>query len=130
MKTTALVVGICIGLAGILSIIAPSEIAWVAEQVVTPRVFYVVAVVRVAFGLILVFVAPTSRAPKTLRVLGCIIVILGISTAITGLVAIEQARAAVDWWVRQGSGIVRLTGVVLVAFGSFVVYACAPARRE
>jgi len=61
--------------------------------------------------------------------LGYIIVVLGITTALTGLVAMEQARGVIEWWVQQGAGLVRLTGVVLVAFGGFVAYACAPARR-
>jgi hypothetical protein len=62
--------------------------------------------------------------------LGYIILILGITTALTGLVAIDRAHATIEWWLRQGSGIVRLTGIPVLALGSFVAYACAPARRD
>jgi hypothetical protein len=58
-----------------------------------------------------------------------VILILGIATTLTGLVAIGQARGAIEWWSQQGSGLVRLTCVLLMALGGFVAYACAPARR-
>ncbi len=48
-------------------------------------------------------------------------------TALTGLVAIERADAIFEWWLRQGSGLVRLTGIPLLVLGGFVAYACAPA---
>ena len=55
--------------------------------------------------------------------------IAGVATALTGLVAIERAQAAIDWWMGQGSGLLRLTGVALLALGGFVAYACTPSRR-
>ncbi len=129
MKTLAFVIGLLIGTGGVVGIIAPSGLVWIAEHSVTSGAFYVIAMVRIAFGLILISVASVSRAPKTLRVLGSIILILGITTALTGLVAIERAHATTEWWLRQGSGVIRLTGIPVLALGGFVAYACAPARR-
>ena len=73
--------------------------------------------------------ASASRSPKTIRVLGYFILIVGIATALTGLVAMEHARAIIEWWVQQGPGVVRLTSVHVLALASFVASACAPARR-
>ena len=129
MKTLAFVIGSLIGAVGAVSIIAPSGLVWIAEHSVTSGVFYVIATVRIAFGLVLISVASVSRAPKTLRVLGALILIAGITTALTGLVAIERAHTIIDWWLRQGFGVVRLTGIPLLALGAFVAYACAPPRR-
>jgi hypothetical protein len=75
---------------------------------------------------ILISMAAASRVPKALSVLGYIIVILGIMTALTGFVAIGQARSVIEWWLEQGPGIVRLTGILVLALGGFVAYACAP----
>ena len=110
-------------------VVVPSGLVWIAEHSVTSGAFYLIATVRVAFGLVLISVASVSRAPKTLRVLGYLILIAGIATALTGVVAMERARAIIEWWLQQGSGVVRLAGVVLLALGGFVAYACAPARR-
>jgi hypothetical protein len=129
VKTLAFVIGLLIFAVGAVGIIAPSGLVWVAEHSVTSGVFYVIAAVRVTFGLVLISVAPVSRAPKALRVLGYIILIAGITTALTGLVAIERAHVIIEWCLQQGPVVIRLTGIPVMALGGFVAYACAPARR-
>ena len=129
MKTLAFVIGLLIFVFGAVGIIAPSGLVRIAEHSVTSGVFYVIALVRVAFGLVLISVASGSRAPKTLRILGCLILIAGITTALMGLMAIERAHAIIEWWLQQGSVVVRLTGIPVMALGGFVAYACAPTRR-
>jgi hypothetical protein len=105
------VFGLCISAVGAVGILAPSGLVWLAQHSVTSGAFYVIATVRIAFGLILISVAPASRAPKAIRVLGYAILILGITTALAALVAIGRARGAIEWWLQQGSGAFRLTGV-------------------
>ena len=129
MKNLAFVVGLCIATVGGVGIFAPSGLVWIAQHSVTSGAFYFIATVRVAFGLALISAASASRAPKAVRVLGYVILIAGITTALTGLLAIGRARAIIDWWWQQGLGVVRLTGVLVLALGGFVAYACAPARR-
>lgn len=129
MKTLAFMFGLCISAVGAVGVLAPSGLVWLAQHFSSSSEFYVLAMVRIAFGLVLIRVASASRAPKALRVLGYVIVILGVTTALTGLVAIEQARGTIEWWVQQGSGFQRPTSVLVLALGGFVAYACAPARR-
>ena len=129
MKTLAFVVTLVIMAVGAVGVVVPSGLVWIAQHSVTSGAFYLIATVRVAFGLVLISVASVSRAPKTLRVLGYLILIAGITTALTGVAAMERARAIIEWWLQQGSGVVRLTGILVLALGSFVAYACAPARR-
>jgi hypothetical protein len=129
VKNLAFVVAMLILGAGAFGVFVPSGFLWIAQHSITSGAFYVAATVRVALGLVLISVASVSRAPKTLRLLGCFILIAGIATALTGLVAVERARAIIEWWSRQGSGVFRLTGVLVLAVGGFIAYACAPARR-
>ena len=129
MKNLAFVVALLILAVGAVGILVPSGLVWIAQRSVTSGVFYVIAAVRVAFGAVLISVASVTRTPKTLRVLGYLVLIAGIATALTGLVAIERARAIIEWWLQQGSGGVRLAGALVLALGGFVAYACAPARR-
>ena len=129
MKTLAFLLTLVIMAVGAVGVVVPSGLVWIAQHSVTSGAFYLIATVRVAFGLVLISVASVSRAPKTLRILGYLILIAGIATALTGVVAMERARAIIEWWLQQGSGVVRLAGVVLLALGGFVAYACAPARR-
>ena len=130
MKDLAFVVALLILGVGAVGILVPSGLVWIAQHSVTSGAFYVIATVRIAFGLVLISVASVSRAPKTVRVLGYLILIAGITTALTGLVAIERARAIIEWWLQHGSGVVRLTGILVLALGGFIAYVCAPARRD
>jgi uncharacterized membrane protein YidH (DUF202 family) len=129
VKAVAFAIGVCICAVGIVGIVAPASLVWIASHFVTSGAFLAVAVIRVVFGLILASVASESRAPKTLRVLGYFIVVLGIVTAVTGLFALAEAQSVIDWWLQQETGLVRLTSVSLVVLGGFVAFACAPARR-
>ena len=87
---------------GTVGILVPSALVWIAQHssllepsTSSPRS-------GVAFGLILIL-ASASRAPKTLRILGYLILISGVTTALTGLVAIERARVIIEWWSQQGA---------------------------
>ena len=129
MKKIAFAMALLIAAVGAAGIVAPSMLVWIAQHVVTSGAFYAIATVRVAFGLILISVASDSQYPKTLRVLGVIILIVGITTALTALVAMESARAMIEWWCEQGPGANRIAGVFILALGGFIVRACAPARH-
>jgi hypothetical protein len=129
VKTLAFVFGLCVATVGVVGMFAPSSLVWIAQHSVTSGAFYLLAAVRVAAGVVLISAAPTSRAPKALRMVGYVIVVAGLATALTGLVGMERARTIIGWWLDQGAVIIRVTSVVLVAFGGFVVYACIPLRR-
>jgi len=111
---------------GAVGIVAPSALLWVAQHVVTTVELYLIAVVRVAVGVLLLAVASASRAPRTLRVLGAITVIAGIVTPFLG---VARVQVIVDWVSRQGSGFLRVVALVALAIGALVAYTCAPAPR-
>ena len=92
--------------------------------------FYFGGAVRIVFGLILVVVAPRSRAPGALRVLGFVIVAAGVITALTGLVGMNWAAGVVEGWVQRGPTMIRLTCLLILALGGFVAYACTPLRSS
>jgi hypothetical protein len=126
VKTIAFLFGLCIAAVGAVGIVKPTALAWIAQYFVTAGSFYFLAAVRIAFGLVLIVVAPASRVPGGLRVLGYVIVILGITTAVTALVALDRAGVAIDWWLEQSSTVARLTSLPVLLLGAFVAYACAP----
>ncbi len=129
MKNLAFVVALIILAVGAVGILVPSRVVWIAQYSLSSGAFYAFGAVRVGIGLLLISVASASRAPKPLRLFGYVILIAGILTALTGLVAMERARALIEWWLQQGSGVIRVVCVLVLAVGSFVAYACAPARR-
>jgi hypothetical protein len=129
MKTLAFAMALAIAAVGAVALLVLSSMVWLAHHVTNPGAFYVVAAIRVAFGLILLSAASKSRAPKTLRVMGGILLVVGVSTALTAMLAMDRARALIDWWLQQGPTFTDLAGVIIVALGGFIAYACAPTRR-
>jgi hypothetical protein len=130
MKILAFCIALFIMAVGILGVAVPTSVVWIAQHSATPGAFYLIAAIRVAFGVILISVASASRAPKTLCIFGYLILLAGIATALTSLMAMDHARAVITWWLQQRFGVFRVTGLVLVVFGGFIAYACAPAQRK
>ena len=93
----------------------------------TPAGRYAIAALRIAIGLVFVLIAPASPATRTLRVLGLIVIIAGLSTTWFG---VARARAALNWLASAGPLLMRLDAGVGMAFGGFLVYVFrTPTRR-
>ena len=78
-----------------------------------------ITALRIATGLGLVLAAPASRAPRTLGVLGLIVIIAGLSTPLFG---VARAQAVVNWLASAGPLLMRLDAVIGMALGGFLVY--------
>lgn len=127
MRWTGLVIGALLILASAISFAAPDLRLVVERSVMTPAGLYTIAALRIAIGLGFVLAAPASRAPRTLRVLGLIVIIAGLSTPWFGVV---RAQAVVNWVASAGPLLMRLDALVGMALGGFVVYVFrTPTRR-
>lgn len=125
MRWLASLVGLIIAAIGILGMAAPMVFLDVTAFTLTQVGLYVAAALRVAIGLVLITAAASSRLPRTLRILGALIVVGGVFTAFLG---VERARAMVDWWSAQGPIFMRGWAALAMIFGLFIVYAVAPRR--
>lgn len=125
MRTIAFVIGLCITVAGGIGILEPSLLLWIAERFDTPFEWYALALVRLAFGVLLLSVTKSSRAPKTLRVVAFVPLLAGLAIPFVG---VERARTAIAWWSLQGSGYMRLSALPVLILGGLIMYACAPGR--
>jgi hypothetical protein len=127
MRLLGLVIGVIVMLAGAISFAAPDLRLSLERSVMTPAGLYAVAALRIAIGLGFVLAAPASRAPRTLRVLGVIVIVAGLMTPWFG---VSRARAALDWWASAGPFLMRLDAGVGMAIGGFLVYVFrTPTRR-
>ena len=98
----------------------------IGRHSVTPVGIYIVAALRIGIGLLLARVAPVSRAPKTLRILGVIAVLGGVATLFLGA---ERGQAILEWWSAQGPVLIRLGPGLALVLGGFIAYALTPGRR-
>jgi hypothetical protein len=126
MRSLALLVALFIMVVGLAGIFAPDRLMTVGQYVVTPVGLYAIAALRVGIGLVLLLVAPISRAPRTLRVFGAVALVGGLTTPLFG---VERARALVDWEATQGTALLRLGAGLALAIGGFIAFAVAAGRR-
>ena len=125
MKTMAFVIGLLIFSVGVIGMVAPSVLLWIAGRFEGPLAWYALAVVRVLLGVLLLVVAKSSRAPRALRVVAFIPLVAGLAIPLVG---VPRARATVEAWSLQGPGVLRLSAIPILLLGGFIAYACTPAR--
>lgn len=125
MRWFAIAFGLFIAAIGVVGLVDPALLLDVTTFTRTSIGLYIVAALRVAFGLILIGAAGTSRMPRTVRILGAFIVLAGI---VTPFIGVEGARAIVAWWSAQGVGFMRTWAVFALVFGLFIIYAVTPRR--
>ena len=126
MRFLLLLVALFIMVVGVVGIFTPDSLITVGRYVLTPVGMYAIAAVRVGIGLLLMLVARSSRAPKTLRALGAVVLVAGLVTPLFGA---ERSRAILDWEVTQGTALIRVTAALVLAIGGFIVFAVAAGRR-
>src|SRR4029077_3976107 len=120
-----LVIGALVICASAISFAAPDLRLSLERSVATPAGLDAIAALRIAIGLVFVLVAPASRAPRTLRALGLIVIIAGLTTPWFG---VARAQAVLSWLAT--AGLMRLAAGVGMAIGGFLVYVFrAPTRR-
>ena len=119
----AMALGFVVAAIGVLGVATPSTLLEFGRSMQSAGALYVVAAVRVGFGTILLWAAPDSRAPRTLFILGTLIVIAGLLTPFFG---VEGSRGVFDWWSTKGSFFTRAWPMVAVGFGLFIAYAALP----
>ena len=123
MRLIASAMAIIVAAVGALGVASPSALLELVRPLLTPGALYVVAAVRIAFGLLLLLAASASRMPRTVRVLGIIIVVAGVLTPFFG---VERSRAVFNWWSAQPSSLMRAWAGLAVVFGCFVIYTLFP----
>jgi hypothetical protein len=127
MRWLGLVLGALVILASAVSFAAPDLRLSLERSVMTPAGFYAIAALRIAIGLVFVLAAPASRAPRTLRVLGLIVISAGLLTPWFG---VARARAVMNWLTTAGPLVMRLDAVVGMMLGGFLVYVFRGPTRQ
>lgn len=98
-----------------------------ADLFFTPSGLWWAAALRVAFGIALLMAAATSRMPRTLRVLGVVFIVGGLSIPVIGL---ERMQGIAEWGASQEANVVRVPALFAFAMGWFIIWSVWPRRSE
>jgi len=122
-----LVVGFTL-VTGIVGLVSPDYGTMVRRAYfAAPLALYTAAALRMVMGLIVILAAAASRAPKTLRALGVVMCMQGLSAALMGP---DHARAILEWEARQGPALLRVGAAVALAAGVFMALAVTGQRPK
>jgi hypothetical protein len=128
MRTAALLVAIFTIIVGIVGLVSPEYGTTVRRAYfAAPVTLYAAAALRLIMGLIVIRVAPVSRAPKTILAMGALMFVQGLTATVLGP---SHARAVMEWETMQGTALLRVGAAVALATGVFMVFALAGARPK
>jgi hypothetical protein len=127
LNLAVMIISLVVAGLGFVGLVAPSLLLDFGRSLLTEAGLYIIAAVRVAFGLLLLFTARNSRMPRALRAIGIVIIIAGL---ITPLFGVERSASMFNWLSSQGSTFVRVAAMFAVAFGAFVMYVTTPRRAS
>ena len=125
MKSLAWIAALFIVAVGMTGIIAPDRLFSLGQLVATPAGLLVVAVIRIAVGIILIMSAPASRMPRTLQLVGGAVLLAGLVTPLFG---VERTKAVLAWEAAQGMMWVRIGAALTLGIGGFLTFALTPRK--
>ena len=105
---------------GVWGIVKPASLLAFLSRWQTRGGLWTGAALRLIFGLALWSVAPLSRFPTTLQVVGVIFVVAGIAMPFIGL---ARFKSMVAWWLNKPPSFTRIWAVATLALGVFFVWA-------
>jgi hypothetical protein len=119
MKAMALFIAALLVIFGLTGVLWPEGLMQVATYSFSRGGLYVVAGARVILGGLLFFAASATRTPKTVRVIGLVVLIAGIATA---LISPERADLMKDWLLARGPDTLRIAACFPLAAGIFFAW--------
>jgi hypothetical protein len=126
VKTAVVVVALWVIVAGAAGLVAPEKVMALQRDVLTPIGLLAIASVRITIGVLLIMVAPGSRAPRVLRALGGFLLLAGLATPLFG---VERSRAIVEWEATQSLALRRAVATLIAVFGVLLAFAVSGRRR-
>jgi len=115
--------GLIVAALGVAGVVSPARLLDVVGRAQTTFGLYAIAGLRLVLGGALLLAAPGSRAPLFLTVLGWFALVSGVLTPVVGL---RGFRAVLDWWRARPDWGVRLWALLVIAFGTSLVWAVFP----
>jgi hypothetical protein len=128
IRIAAFLVALFTIVVGIVGVVSPEYGTMVRRQYfASPVTLYPAVALRLVMGLVVIFAATASRAPKIMRALGGLMCLQALTATVLGA---DHARAVMEWETMQGTAILRVGAAVALAAGGFMLFALTGYRSE
>ena len=115
----SLMIGLFMSAVGLAGIVAPTDVATIAQNATTPVAVWVLAVIVLAIGVVLVRAAATARIPIVVRAVGILAIVCAVALPVFG------PRLA-EWWAGQSPDVIRLTSLIKIVAGAAIAFSANP----
>lgn len=123
MTAVAIIFCVITAALGCLGLFSPPHFLDLIRRLTTIQGFYVLAVMRIAFGAVLFLAAPDSRMPKILEIFAIVLIASGI---VTPYFTHTRYRKVVEWWAAGGTLYVRIWAGCAFLFALLLGYVILP----
>jgi len=121
MTLSILVFGSAILLAGALLLIYPGIIfAFLRSNIENSAIHVIAILVRFVIGILLIIQSSLSKFPIIIELLGFTLVVAAFLLAVIGR---TRFRKLMTWVIFNLKPFDRMTGIIAIAFGGFLIYA-------
>jgi hypothetical protein len=121
MRLIVAIFGMLIASFGAFGLTKPADCVGLARSFwATTRSVHYAALVRLALGIALLLAAADSAYPRTLAALGYLSLA---GAAIVVLLGHVRLQKMIEWWAQQPEVVIRLWGLLALAFGIFLLSA-------
>ena len=127
MKALALLIAALMVLLGLTGVLWPEGLMPLAISSFSQTGLYVVAAVRIILGALLFMAARATRTPKTIRVIGLILLVAGIASV---FISAERAQLMKDWWIAHGPDTFRIAACFPLVAGIIIGISALTADRR
>ena len=112
--------GALIAVLGALGVLSPAKFRGLLTQWPSRSRFWFAVLIRLVFGVLLLWLAADLRYPLVMKILGGISILAAFGILVMGR---ESLNRLVAWWTGRGDGLMRLGALFAMLFGAFLVHA-------
>ena len=104
---------------GVFGLVSPAGVRSLVSRFRSKTGFWTAIVLRLIFGVALSSVAPSSRAPAALEVLGVVSLASAVALPLLGM---PRFQSILSWWSRQSPIFVRAWSAATAVVGAFILW--------
>ncbi len=120
MKILITLFGVLICLAGLTILILPEKFKNIMNRWTGQPRFLFAVIIRVVLGAILLSEAANLKFSLAMKIIGAISILAAVVLLLVGQ---ERMDRFIGWWMKQSDKLLRVSSVLVIAFGAFLIYA-------
>ena len=107
-------------------VVSPPTFLSLVRRLTSLQGFYIVAILRIAFGAVLYLAAPTSQMPTLIEVTGIVVFVSGV---VTPFFSHRRYRKIIEWWSAGGDTYIRIWAACAIVFALLLAWLLLPGIR-